>query len=95
MADDEHALAADGSWQGNTLYLVTLFDDGGGPQVRLSYGDPSVGALTAVDLPVLDTQRTLTPTGVGIVADFNRVVVAISAEGDTGEDAVGWAFLGR
>jgi len=95
VADDEHAESADASWRGNTVYVATIYDDGGGPTVRLSFGDPALGALTPVDVPIEDAGRILTPTGVAIVAASNRVVIAVSATGDTGDDAVGWAFLGR
>jgi hypothetical protein len=96
VADDQHALDASASWNDGILYLATLYDDGSGPWVRLSYGDPAVGPLTAVDVPTEDESRALTPTGVAIVADNDRIVLAMSATEDGGAgDAVGWAFLGH
>ncbi len=98
VANDEHASSADASWIGNTLYVATIFDDGNGSQARLSYGDPAVGPLTSVAFPVEDpnlvTPRILTPLAIAVHADSNRVMLAISADGDTGVDAIGWAFLG-
>jgi hypothetical protein len=95
VADDQHALDASASWHDGLLYLATLYDDGSGPSVRLSYGDPAAGPLTSVDVPTEDEGRVLTPTGVSIVADEDRIVLAMSAADDGGSDAVGWAFLGH
>ena len=86
VAQARATLAPDG-----TLYVAAVADDAGTWKVKLVYGDPAAPSFTTVDIPV---DAALTPTGVGLLVDANRVFIAVASEDGTGNDAVGWLFLG-
>ncbi|NCG18836.1 MAG: hypothetical protein GWP91_07470 [Rhodobacterales bacterium] len=86
-------LHADAILYDGLLYIAAVIDDGAS-QVMMLHGDPNAGTFAQTIFPI-NADRTLTPTGVAIHADADRIMLAISAEDGTGDDAVGWAFLGH
>jgi hypothetical protein len=78
---------------GSEVYIVALTADA---EVLLAHGDPEA-ELERVVLPVERDGVVVTPTGVSVFADEDRLVVAITA-GDASDDTMyhglGWAFFG-
>jgi len=89
----------DGDAIDDTLYAVgvgsPVVSDGQGPRVILTYGDPS-GAMTDRVLAFTDPYRPdLVPTGAGIHADADRLVIGVAADSAYyAQDAIGWVFFG-
>ncbi len=86
----------DAVWYGPDLYAVAVVTENGAPELVLSYGDPNV-SMSEVALDFGDPARpSLVLTGAAVMADADRLVVAISADdpGNT-NDAVGWVFYVR
>jgi hypothetical protein len=74
------------------LYAAAIEADGGTRTLWLVHGPP--GALVGLELPLQSaTLGELEPERVGIFADTDRVVLAVTAEADEGE-VVGWTFMG-
>lgn len=84
--------SVDASSHAGTTYLAGVCNDGSGDEVWLAWGSPG-SAFSSVVLPV---DAGLTATGAAVHADADRVVVAASATADdgSGNDRVGWTFLG-
>ena len=75
------------------LFVAGVVDGGGGPEIRLAFGPP--GDLVEVDLPYDDPSVDgEVPRWVGVYADADRVVVAVTAlTGIPQQDSVGWVFF--
>ncbi len=83
----------DAVWYGPDLYAVAVVTENGAPELVLSYGDPNV-SMTEVTMDFGDPARpNLVLTGAAVMADADRLVIAISAD-DPGlvNDAIGWVF---
>ncbi len=78
---------------GSDLYITALTDTG---LVLLAYGDPEAG-LELLEIPVQRDDVPVTPNGVSVYADDDRLVIAVAAGGDDDDPlhhGVGWAFFG-
>jgi len=91
----------------DTLVTATLTEDSGGTKhVSLIYGDPSGTLSSVIDYPIGVVHKSteggtttsisvsIEPTGVGVYADEDRIVLAVSGIGSDGEDYLGWSILG-
>ena len=93
MIPTEAVVSASLASVGSDLYITALTDTG---LVLLAYGDPEAG-LELLEIPVQRDDVPVTPNGVAVYADDDRLVIAVAAGGDDDDPlhhGVGWAFFG-
>jgi len=90
-------IQADAVWLDDDLYIAGIYDNGGTPSLHLGYGDPN--NLTWVNSYPLKNEEgtTLTPQGVGLAVDEDRVIMAVTTEslmvGSELKAYLGWAVM--